>query len=149
MRKSVIVILSKIIALGLIFIAPLIHLSVEYGGNETQVLEVTTSSMPMAILVLISVFVVTLIAYIGSSAFHAIQDHPFGFGGIYMFGAIILGLSVLALYWLNKINNLVEYNVAQFMTDLSIYKGSLQFVITYIVAGLVIATAGFIYQKTA
>ena len=148
MRTSIIVTLSKIIALGLIFIAPLIHLSVEYGGSETQVVEVTTNSMPMAILILISIFVVTLIAYIGSSAFHAIQDSPFGFGGIYMFGAIILGISILALYWINKIDDLVNYNVVQFLNDLDTYKDSVQYIIAYIVAGLVIATAGYIYKKT-
>ena len=149
MKKSAIVILSKIVAIGLIFIAPMISLLVEYTDNETQVVEVTTSSMPNIILIIISLLLVVFIAWLGNSTMAAIHDHPFGFGSIYMFGSIILGLSVLAMFWLSKLDNLINYNVTQFLSDIMTYKASLQYVIAYIVAGLVIATAGFIYQKTS
>ena len=149
MKKSAIVILSKIVAIGLIFIAPMISLLVEYTDNETQVVEVTTSSMPTIILIIISLLLVVFIAWLGNSTMAAIHDHPFGFGSIYMFGSIILGLSVLAMFWLSKLDNLINYNVTQFLSDILTYKASLQYVIAYMVAGLVVATAGFIYQKTS
>ena len=149
MKKSIVVILAKIIAVALLSIAPLIHLMVEYSSSEVQVIEVTTNSKPMVILLIMTILGMGLIAYIGSSTMQAIKDSPFGFGGIYMFGTIILGVSVLGLYWLQKLDDLVNYNVTQFLIDLAIYKDSLQYVIAYMVAGLIIATAGFIYQKTA
>jgi hypothetical protein len=148
MKKSLVVTLSKIVALGLIFVAPMIYLIILFGGSETTTIEVTTNSMPIVILIIISLLVIVFIAWLGSSTMSAINDHPFGFGGIYMYGAIIGGLSVLALFWLNKLNDLIQYDVSQFLIDLEIYKGSIQYVITFIVSGLVIATAGFIYEKT-
>jgi hypothetical protein len=159
LKKSAIVVLAKIIAVGL-FIAPIIHLMVEYGSSETQIIEVTSNSYPIIILLIISMLSMGFVAYIGSSTLAAIHDHPFGFGGIYMFGTIILGLSVLSLFWLNKLNDLINYNVIQFLEDIATYKHSVQYVIAYIVVGLVIATVayivvglviatgGFIYDKT-
>jgi hypothetical protein len=149
MKKSLVVTTSKIVALGLIFFAPLIYLITLFGGSETTTVEVTTNSMPIVILIIISLLVIVFIAWLGSSTMAAINDHPFGFGGIYMYGAIIGGVSALSLFWLNKLRDLVNYDVSQFLLDLDIYKGSIQYVITFIAAGLVIATAGFIYEKTA
>lgn len=148
MKKSLVVTTSKIIALGLIFLAPIIHMLIRFGGSETTTIEVTTNSMPMIILIMISLLVIVFIMWLGSSTMSAINDHPFGFGGIYMYGSIILGVSVLALFWLNKLKDLINYDVSQLLIDLDVYKGSIQYVITYIVAGLVIASAGFIYEKT-
>lgn len=148
MKKSLVVTTSKIVALGLIFIAPIIYLSVLFGGSETSTIEVTTNSMPITILIIISLLVIVFIAWLGSSTMAAINDHPFGFGGIFMYGAIIGGLSVLALFWLNKLKDLISYDVNQFLLDVDVYKGSLQYVITFIAAGIIIASAGFIYDKT-
>lgn len=148
MKKSLVVTTSKIIALGLIFLAPMIYLTMFYGGSETTTVEVTTNSMPIIILIMISLLVVVFIAWLGSSTMSAINDNPFGFGGIYMYGAIIGGLSVLGLFWLNKLRDLINYDVSQFLFDMDIYKSSIQYVITFIAAGIIVATAGFIYEKT-
>lgn len=148
MKKSLVVTTSKIIALSLIFAAPLIYLIMLYGGSETTTIEVTTNSMPIVILIVISLLVLVFIAWLGNATMAAINDHPFGFGGIYMYGVLIGGVSVLALFWLNKLTDLINYNVVLFLIDLDLYKESIQQVITFIVAGLVIASAGFIYEKT-
>ena len=148
MRNTVIDVSCKIIALGLIFIAPIAYLLWKYGGSETEVIEITTNSMPMAILLLISIFVIVLVLYIGSSTMSAIQDNPFGYGGIYMFGTLIGAISFLGIYWIDKVADLIDYDPSQFLNDLATYKHSVQIVLSYIVAGLVIATAGFLYKKT-
>jgi hypothetical protein len=148
LKNTVIDVSAKIIALGLIFIAPIIYLIWKYGGSETEVIEITTNSMPIAILILITVFVIVLVLYIGSSTMSAIKDSPFGYGGIYMYGTLIGAISFLGIYWIDKVADLIDYDSTQFLLDLATYKHSVQVVLTYIVAGLVIATAGFIYKKT-
>lgn len=150
MKKSLVVTLSKIVALCLIFLVPVIHMIVSFGGSQTSTVtvDVTTNSMPIIILIMISLLLLVFVAWLGKSTMSAINDHPFGFGGIAMYGTIIGGISVLALFWLNKLKDLINYDVSQFLIDLDIYKSSIQYVITYIAAGLVIAIAGFIYEKT-
>jgi len=148
LRNTVIDVLAKIIAIGSIFIAPIIYLWWKYGGSETEVIEITTNSMPIIILLIVSVLGITFIAWLGSATMSSINDHPFGYGGIYMFGSIIGGLTLLGLFWLNKLEDLINYNVVQLLEDMSIYRGSIHVVLSFIATGLVIATAGFIYKKT-
>ena len=65
MKNTVIDVSAKIIALGLIFVAPIIYLIWKYGGSETEVIEITTNSMPIAILILITVFVIFITNCVG------------------------------------------------------------------------------------
>ena len=148
MKNTAIDVTAKIIALIMIFIAPLIYLAIKFGGSETHVVEVTTNSMPITILLLISLLVLVFIAYLGSATMNAINDHPFGYGGIYMYGVIIGGVAFLGLFWINKVDDLVNFDTTQFLNDLATYRSSIHVVLSYIVIGLVIATAGFIYKKT-
>ena len=149
MKNTAIDVTAKIIALIMIFIAPIIYLAIKFGGSETHVIEVTTNSMPITILLLISLLVLVFIAYLGSATMNAINDHPFGYGGIYMYGVIIGGVAFLGLFWINKVDDLVNFDTTQFLNDLATYRSSIHVVLSYIVIGLVIATAGFIYKKTA
>lgn len=148
MKKSLVVTLSKIIALGLIFGGSLIYLIIKYSGSETKTIEVTTNSMPLVILIIITVVVLVFIAWLGSSTMAAIKDTPFGFGGIFLYGMLIGSISFLGIYWIDKVADLVDYDPSQFLADLATYKDSMQVVLSFIVSGLVIALAGFIYEKT-
>ena len=148
MKKSIVVTLSKIVSLGLIFGGSLIYLITKYSGSSTTVVEVTTNSMPIAILIIITFVVIIFIAWLGSSTMAAIKDTPFGFGGILLYGSLIGSIAFLGIYWIDKVADLVDYDSTQFLNDLATYKDSVQVVLAFIVSGLVIALLGFVYEKT-
>ena len=79
---------------------------------------------------------------------NAINDSPFGYGSIYFFGGLILSVSIIGLIWIDKLSDIINFNVAQFITDLTTYKHSLWIVFIYIVSGLCVATVGIVYKKT-
>lgn len=146
MKNNLLDILFKLGAIILIFICSPVYLIWKYRKTET--IEITTDSMPIIITIAVSIFVLFIISYIFSQLMSAIKDSPFGYGSIFFFGILILGVSIIGLIWIDKINDLVEYNVARFLSDLAIYKHSIWIVFVYIVSGLCVATAGYVYKKT-
>lgn len=139
----------KIAGVILIFIAPLVYLYWKYQTTETELVEVTNNSMPMAITIIISVIVIFGVAWLFSQTKAYINDHPFGYGSILFFGGMLGGISFIGLMWLNKIKDLINANVVQFLTDIDMYIGSIHIILTYIIIGIVVAVSGFVIEKTA
>ncbi len=76
-----------------------------------------------------------------------VKKHPFGEVSVFTFGGVILALTVLINLWLAKLNDIIEYNAEQFLTDISLYKDSLIVIIWYVAIGLALAVFGFIWNK--
>lgn len=138
----------KVTSLVLIFVAPAIYLMWKYNNSETYTVEVTDNSMPIFIVIILSILVIFIISYIFSQTMALIKDSPFGYGSIFFFGGLFAGISVIVVIWIDKLNDLIEYNVEQFTMDLATYKHSMIIIIAYVIAGLVVATTGIIIKKT-
>ena len=137
---------SKLIAIGLIFIAPLWYLVWKFS-NEVVIAEHTNSSMPLLILVLVSLFSILLVSYIFSQLMAYMKDNPFGYSSIFFFGSLLAVISFLAISWLNKLEDLINFNVEQFMADVEVYKHSILIVLVYVVSGMIVGTVGLTYKK--
>ena len=148
MKNKILDVVFKLTSLSLVFIAPLIYIWWKYGGSKTELVEVTTNSMPIPILIILSVFVVMLVSYVFSQTLHLIADSPFGYGSIFFFGTLIGAISFISYIWLAKLSDLITYNAGQFVLDLEIYKHSVTIILVYIISGLMIGLVGFIYKKT-
>jgi len=146
LKNNVLDIAFKLASLILIFVCSPIYLIWKFKRVET--VEVTTNSMPILITLLLSLFIIMVISYLFSQTMSAINDSPFGYGSIYFFGGLILSVSVIGLIWIDKLSDLINYNVAQFTHDLTIYKHSIWIVFIYIMSGLCVATLGIVYKKT-
>ena len=149
MWNKIIIWVARLGSIALVFIAPIVYLVWKYGG--TEVVEVTESSMPILILLLISGFALIIIMWLGSQVlviyWDYIKRHPFGAISTLSFGSIILVLTLLAIQWINKFKDLIEYNTERFMNDLDMYKGSLNVVLIYVSIGLGLALIGYIWEK--
>ena len=149
MWNKVIIWTARLGSIALVFIAPIVYLIWKYGGVE--VVEETQSSMPIPILLLITGFALIIIMWLSSQVivlyWDYIKHHPFGAISTMSFGSIILILTLLGIQWVNKLNELIEYNAQRFMDDLIMYRGSMYVVIIYVGIGLGIALFGFIWEK--
>lgn len=141
-------VLFKIVSVALIFVAPIVYLLWKYSKTNTQVVEVTTNSMPIFVVILISILSIGLIFWIFSQTMALIKDNPFGYGSILFAGALMGVTALLGMLWLDKIIDLINHNVEAFTTDLTVYKGSTKVVLLYIISGLLIGTTGIIIKKT-
>lgn len=134
-----------------VFIAPTIYLLWKFGGKETIMIESTENSMPILILLVISLFVLITVMWLGSQAivvyWEYVKKHPFGSVSVFTFGSVILALSVLIIQWINKFTDLIEYNAERFTLDLEVYRGSLSVIVIYVSIGLACAVTSFIWRK--
>ena len=89
-----------------------------------------------------------LTLWIFSQTMALIKDNPFGYGSILFIGAVMCLISFLGMIWLDKIIDLIEYNVEQFTTDLTTYRGSTKIVLIYGISGLITAITGLVIKKT-
>lgn len=145
-------ILSKVFkftGMGLIFVAPIVYLIWKYNRSTTQVVEVTTNSMPLIIIGLLSVVIVVFISFVFSNVKALIKEHPFGYESTYFYGALIGGLLFIAVMFIDKVIDLINANTAQFITDLTLYKHSAWVMIAYILVGLLMSASGQIIEKLA
>lgn len=149
MWNKVIIWTAKLGSIALVFIAPIVYLIWKYGG--TEIVETTESSMPIPILLLISGFTLIIIMWLGSQVlvvyWDYIKRHPFGAISTLSFGTIILVLTLLAIQWVNKLSDLIEYNSQRFVEDLTMYRASMYVVIIYVSIGLALALTGYIWEK--
>jgi hypothetical protein len=141
--------LFKITGASLIFIAPLVYLYWKYKQTETYTVEVTDTSLPMVITILLSVILIFGISWLFSQTKAYINDNPFGYGSIIFFGGLLGAVSFIGMMWLSKIEDLINANVGQFLIDLATYKHSIWIVLAYVISGIVVAISGFIIEKTA
>ncbi len=139
----------RILAIIGVFIAPTLHLFIAYSGEE--IIESTQSSMPMGILLVISIFVLILIMWLGSQVlvvyWEYVKKHPFGEVTIFTFGTVILAISFLLIQWINKFSELINYNSVLFIADLETYKQSMAWIVMYVSIGLACAIGSFIWRK--
>lgn len=141
--------LIRIVSLAFIFPVPIIYLLIKFTNKEIETVTVTTNSTPIVILIAVSVLVIFFVSYVFSQTMAYIKDKPFGYGSIFFFGGLLGGVVVVGIMWLSKLEDLINYNVTQFMNDIIIYKTSMMYVLGSIILGLVIGVAGLVYEKTA
>jgi len=150
MLNKVIIWVSRIVAMFLVFIYPIIYLINKFGGTET--VQSTQSSMPLVILLIITMLGVIAIGFLINQVFivywQYIKSHPFGFISILSFGLIISLVITLAISWLSKLNNLITENTTLFLSDIALYKSSMIHLLVYVGIGLLVGLIGFVYEKT-
>ena len=155
MIKTIFIWTSRILGAFAVFVMPMIYLIWKYGGSETttEIVTSTESSMPMLILIVISMFGLILVMWLGSQILSIYWDYvkknPFGFISTLTFGSVILLVTLLGIQWLNKLSDLINYDTTSFINDLNLYKHSMYVVLAWVGIGLIISLSGFIYEKVS
>jgi len=145
MRKKLIVWSCKLASLGsLIWL--LIYLYWKF--SKKIVVEETQNSMPILIILLISVLGIMLILWLFAQLKAYMKEKPFGFASLYFIIVLFGAISITTLMFINKVMDLVNNNVERFLSDLSIYKGSMHIVLAILAVGLLFNTLGIVLDKT-
>ena len=151
MWNKIIIKTTQLGAIVMIFIAPIVYLLWKYGGSETQIVEITTNSMPITILLLISAFVLVIIMWLGSQIivvyWNYIKTHPFGSVSTMTFGGLILAVTLLGIQWVNKFIDVIQANADQFTSDLTVYRGSMNVILIYVGVGLLLSVISYVWEK--
>lgn len=149
MWNKVVVIVLRIAGILLVFAAPIIHLTQKY--RSTTVVTTTENSMPMLVLLLVSVMALGLLLWVTSSVrlmyIEELKRHPFGAISVITVGTTILAIAIVALQWLRKLSDLVNHNAELFAQDITVYSDAVQIVAMYVGIGLACTVGAFVWRK--
>lgn len=139
------------ISMPISILAVFVYLIVRY--TEVRVLEETTRSLPIPVLILLIVF--SIIVGVGGSLLalfmwlDKIKKDPVSF---YLFAPIILlmiSVAFITKMILNKAEALIILNVEQMLKDISNYNESLLIVMCILGVGLIIGGIGMLNEKAS
>lgn len=102
----------KIASVFLLFISPIITIIVRYSTNEvvqTVVVEETNKTMPMWALAMIGLFSLALVMWLGKQIANSLAQHPFSFGSILAYGAVLLVVVFNIYLIVNKVREWIVY----------------------------------------
>jgi hypothetical protein len=119
--------------------------------TSTEVVEETHTTMSIPILIVLALLiaivtiggaVVVLLSY-----WEHIKKDKLSFITFAPIALLMLGVIVLSKLGIHKLKVLIQINVAQFLTDLSTYNGSMTVLLWILGSGFVIGAIGFAYEK--
>ena len=152
MLNKTIVWLSKMFMIVAIFIAPSWYLIREYSNSETKIVETTENSMPMLVLILVSIFagviVIWVMVQIKVLYWEIIKKKPFGFVSTLSFGVVTVAIAGIAMAWLYKLKDLINANTQVFLDNIDMYLHNLLIILLWIGAGFLVGIFGFIWEKS-
>ena len=135
-----------------IFIAPIWYLIGQYSSSETVIVETTENSMPILVLLLISVLVGILVIWVITQFivlyWETIKKKPFGFVSTLSFGTVTALSAGTAMLWLYKLKDLINANTQVFLDNIDMYIHNLLIILLWIGAGFLVGIFGFIWEKS-
>ena len=135
-----------------IFIAPSWYLIGQYSSNETVIVETTENSMPILVLILVSIFVGIVVIWVITQFivlyWETIKKKPFGFISTLSFGGITALTTGVAMLWLYKIKDLINANSQVFLDNIDMYIHNLLIILLWIGGGFLAGIFGFIWEKS-
>jgi hypothetical protein len=134
----------KLVALALIFLAPIVHLIVAFSTEEEMVVAQSLGIIPM---ILVMAIALLLVSYIYSNIKAKLNQHPFGFLSIMFYGGVGALFIAVLMFWFGSILGTAQTSFDTFKANFETYIRTMQFIIGYVMLGLVIATFGWYRYK--
>lgn len=134
----------KLAVIGLIFIAPIVHLITVLSVEKEVEIKTGLNFVPM---VLVMVLALVVVSYVFSNIKAKLMKHPFGYLSMLFFGGVALGFLVVVFIWFASILGTAEQDYKSFVENFNFYLSTIQWLCIYIGAGLALAVAGFIKYK--
>ena len=133
---------SKLIAAGLIFVAPLVIVWARYKTeSSTQVVVVQNPLGVFPTIIIVSVLGV-LLWWVTNQFAQMLKENKFGWLSIVFFG-LTLGLVLFGSWWiLNSVLLSVQQNVEQFVENMTYHKETLFTILWFIGGGIGVAGIG-------
>ncbi len=137
-------ILLKVLSIGLIFVAPIVHMIVFYSTEDTVSVKQSIGLIPMIIIMAIALL---LISFIYSNIKAKLNQHPFGFLSIMFYGLVGFMFIAVLMFWFSSILGTAQTNFDAFKENFTSYIRTMQFIIGYVLFGIVVATYGWYRNK--
>ena len=137
-------ILLKVLSIGLIFVAPIVHMIVFYSTEDTVSVKQSIGLIPMIIIMAIALL---LISFIYSNIKAKLNQHPFGFLSIMFYGLVGFMFIAVLMFWFSSILGTAQTNFDAFKENFTSYIRTMQFIIGYVLSGIVVATYGWYRNK--
>ena len=137
-------ILLKVLSIGLIFVAPIVHMIVFYSTEDTVSVKQSIGLIPMIIIMAIALL---LISFIYSNIKAKLNQHPFGFLSIMFYGLVGFMFIAVLMFWFSSILGTAQTNFDAFKENFTSYIRTMQFIIGYVLFGIIVATYGWYRNK--
>jgi hypothetical protein len=134
--------LTKIVSVGLIFVAPLVIIFRRYNADQ-----IVSTNSRLGLVPLMFIITITLVAlWFASNQFmHMVRTDKFGYLSIGFFGAMLSILLFLVWFVLQYIVTSAKLNLDLFVETFSYHQRSLIEMLVFIISGLTIAFIGRLY----
>jgi hypothetical protein len=134
--------LTKIVSVGLIFVAPLVIIFRRYNADQ-----IVSTNSRLGLVPLMFIVTITLVAlWFASNQFmHMVRTDKFGYLSIGFFGAMLSILLFLVWFVLQYIVTSAKINLDLFVETFSYHQRSLIEMLVFIISGLTIAFIGRLY----
>jgi hypothetical protein len=134
--------LTKIVSVGLIFLAPLVIIFRRYNADQ-----IVSTNSRLGLVPLMFIVTITLVAlWFASNQFmHMVRTDKFGYLSIGFFGAMLSILLFLVWFVLQYIVTSAKINLDLFVETFSYHQRSLIEMLVFIISGLTIAFIGRLY----
>lgn len=137
---------AKLVAIGLIFVAPVIRILTRYSRDtETRTIEITNPLGIMPTIFLIVIFTVVL-WFVMNQFMEMLRQNKFGWMSIMFFG-LVLGLILFGSWFMiNSVLLSVQNNVETFLANMEYHRQTLYGMIWFIGGGIATALIGKILE---
>lgn len=124
--------LSKLVAVGLIFVAPLVLVIQRYNAVETKI----ESSFGIVPTIFVLIVVVTAFSFVSQQFLEMVRTNKFGFLSIAFFGVLLGLLLFSALFTLSAILNTAQSNYDAFVANYEYHIETLWYALIFVISGI-------------
>lgn len=119
--------------------------------TKVEVVETTKTSLPILMLIVI-VLLIAIVVFGGFiilliSWWEKIVEDKLSFYTFLPIYILMLGTIIISKLGLHKVKVLLEFNVQQFIQDLTNYNQSLTVLIFILVSGIVVGAIGYVFEQ--
>jgi hypothetical protein len=119
--------------------------------TKVEVVETTKTSLPIPMLIVI-VLLIAIVVFGGFiilliSWWEKIKEDKLSFYTFLPIYILMLGTIIISKLGLHKVKVLLEFNVQQFIQDLTNYNQSLTVLIFILVSGIVVGAIGYVFEQ--
>ena len=142
--------LAHVLSIGLVLIAPILHLLFKLGFTKETVTVTKYSFNPLILFVVfILVMALGLWLLIGTIIkwWKQIKDEPFGSFSVMIFSILIFTFLAFVMWMLNILIHIIENNTQSLITALESYIHEFQWVLGYVFIGGLISIALQVFKK--
>ena len=130
------------LSIFLVFFASLIHIYINYGTKDTELVEITSGGLnpfwTLIFIIIVFILVMWVITGLLVIWWDKIKASPFGSVSVLTFGVILTVILLGSIIGINSVVNLIELNSVALIDNLTIYKTDFQWMLGYSLTGTLI-----------